>query len=50
MSAGGSTMVRGNTLTSNKGAPADESNFTNTGDTLNYPTDFDETYNNPMKA
>ena len=41
MSAGGGAMVRGNALTSNKGAPADEGNFTHTRDTLNYPTDFD---------
>ena len=33
MSAGGGAMVRGNALTSNKGAPTDESNFTHTGDT-----------------
>ena len=50
MSAGVGAMVRGNALTSNKGAPADESNFTNTEDTLKYPTDFDETYNNAKKA
>ena len=43
-------MVRGNALTSSKGAPADESNFTHTRDHLNYPTDFDETYNNAKKA
>ena len=50
MSAGGGAMVRVSALTSNKGAPADESNFTHTGDTLNYPTDFNETYNNAKKA
>ena len=50
MSAGSGAMVRGNALTSNKGAPADESNFTHTGDTLNYPADFHETYNNAKKA
>ena len=50
MSAEGGAMVRGNALTPNKGAPADESNFTHTGDTLNYLTDFDETYNNARKA
>ena len=50
MSAGGGAMVRGNALTSNKGAPADESNFTHTGNTLNYLTDFNETYNNARKA
>ena len=50
MSAGVGAMVRGNALTSNKGAPADESNFTHTGDTLNYPPDFNETYNNAKKA
>ena len=43
-------MGRGNALTSNKGAPADESNFTHTRDILNYPTDFNETYNNAKKA
>ena len=43
-------MVRGNGLTYSKGAPADKSNFTHTGDTLNYPTAFDETYNNAKKA
>ena len=32
MSAEGGGMVRENALTSNKGAPADESNFTHTGD------------------
>ena len=41
MSAGGGAMVKENALTSNKGAPAAQSNFTHTGDTLNYPTDFD---------
>ena len=50
MSAGGRAIVRGNALTSNKGAPTDKSNFTHTGDTLSYPTDFDETYNNAKKA
>ena len=43
-------MVRGNALTTSKGAPADESNFTHTRDNLNYPTDFDETYSNAKKA
>ena len=50
MNARGGAMVRGNAQTSNKGAPADESNFTNTEDTLKYPTDFDETYDNAKKA
>ena len=50
MSPGGGAMVRGNALTSNKGGPADESNFTHFGDTLNYTTDFDETYSNAKKA
>ena len=50
MSAGGGAMVRVSALTSNKGAPADESNFTHTGDTLNYTTDFDETYSSAKKA
>ena len=43
-------MVRGNALTSNKVASADKSNFTHTGDTLNYATDFDKTFNNAKKA
>ena len=50
MNARGSAMVRGNAQTSNKGAPADKSNFTNTEDTLKYPTDFNETYDNAKKA
>ena len=50
MNARGGAMVRGNAQTSNKGAPAHESNFTNTEDTLKYPTDFDETYDNAKKA
>ena len=49
MSAGGSAMVTENALTSNKGAPAAESNFTHIGDILNYLTDFDETYYNNVK-
>ena len=50
MSADGGAMVRGNALRSNKGAPADESNITHTGGTLNYSTDFDGTYNNAKKV
>ena len=34
-------MVKGNALTSNKEDPAYGSDFAHTGDTLNYPTDFD---------
>ena len=33
----GGAMVCGNTLSSNKGTPANKSLFTETGDTLNYP-------------
>ena len=50
MSAGGGDKVRGNALTSSKRALADESHFKHTGATLNYPIDFDETYNNAKKA
>ena len=37
MSAGGSAMVRGSTISSNKGAPANKNAFTEQGDSLNYP-------------
>ena len=50
LSAGGGAMVTGNMLTSNKVAPANESNFRITGDTLNYSMDFEDAYNNAEKA
>ena len=50
MSAGGGAMVRGNTLSSNKGATADESLFTETGDTLNYPRGYHDALQNTKKA
>ena len=46
MSAGGSAMVRGNTLLSNNGAPANEDAFTETGGSLNYPRNYNEAYKN----
>ena len=46
MSAGGSAMVRGNTLSSNKGAPANEGAFSETGGSLNYPRNYHEVYKN----
>ena len=39
-------MVRGNTLFSNKGAPADESSFRETEDTLNYPRGYHDALEN----
>ena len=42
MSAGSGAMVIGSMLTTRKGAPANESNFTKTGNTLNYPTNFED--------
>ena len=50
MSAGGGAMVRGNTLSSNKGAPADKSLFTETGDTLNDPGGYHDALQNTKKA
>ena len=40
VSVGGGAMVHGNTLSSNKGTPADKSLFTETGNTLNYPRGY----------
>ena len=39
-------MVRGNTLLSNNGAPANEDAFTETGGSLNYPRNYNEAYKN----
>ena len=50
MSASGGAMVRGNTLFPNKGAPADESSFTETEDTLNYPRGYHDALENTKKA
>ena len=50
MSAGGGAMVRGNTLSSNKGASADESLFTETRDSLNYPRGYHDALENMKKA
>ena len=46
MSAGGSAMARGNTLSSNKGAPANEGAFSETRGNLNYPKNYHEVYKN----
>ena len=43
-------MVLGNTVSSNKGAPADENLFTETGDTLNYPRGYHDALQNPKKT
>ena len=50
MSAGGGAMVRGNTLSSNKCAPTEESLFTKTRDTLNYPRVYHDALQNTKKA
>ena len=44
MSAGGSAMVRGGLLSSNKDAPTMEGTFTKRNDGVDYPRNFDETY------
>ena len=46
MSAGGGVIVCGSTLSSIKGAPADESSFTEIGDTLNYPKGYHDALEN----
>ena len=46
MSAGGSAMVRGSTISSNKGAPTDENAFTEQGNSLNYPRNYHDTLKN----
>ena len=46
MSAGGSAMVRGSAIPSNKGVPADENLFTEQRDPLNYPRNFDDAFKN----
>ena len=48
MSAGGSAMVRGGLLSSNKGAPAMEGAFTERNDGTDYLRNFDEAYNNVL--
>ena len=40
MSAGGSGMVRGNAISSNKGAPTNKNALTEQGDSLNYPRNY----------
>ena len=45
-SAGGSAMVMGNTLSSNKSVLANEGAFTERGSSLNYPRNYHETYKN----
>ena len=42
MSAGGSAMIRGSAIFSNKDASADENAFTEQGDYLNCPTNYHE--------
>ena len=49
MSTGAGAMVCRNTLSSNKGAPAGESSFTETGDTLNYPREYHDVLENTKK-
>ena len=44
MSAGGSAMVRGGLLSSNKGAPTLEGEFSKRNDGVDYPRNFDEAY------
>ena len=46
MSAGGSAMVRGSAISSNKGAPTDENAFTEQGDSLNYPKNYHDALKN----
>ena len=46
MSAGGSAMLRGGLLSSNKGAPTMEEEFTERNDRTDSPRNFDEAYNN----
>ena len=46
MSAGGSAMVRGGLLSSNKSAPTMEGAFTKRNDGVDYPRNFDEAYKN----
>ena len=46
MSAGGSAMVRGRAISSNKGAPTDENAFTEQGDSLNYPRNYHDALKN----
>ena len=46
MSAGGSAMVRGGLLSSNKGAPTMEGAFTERNDRTDSPRNFYEAYNN----
>ena len=50
MSTGGGAMVRKNNLSFNKGAPAHESSFTDTRDTLNYPRGYHDALQNMKKA
>ena len=50
MGVGGAAMVCGNTLSSNKGAPADETPFTETKDTLNYPGGYHNVLENTKNA
>ena len=46
MSSGGSAMVRGGAISSNKGAPADENLFTEQRNSLNYPRNYDDAFKN----
>ena len=46
MNAGGSAMVRGSTICSNKSAPANENASTEQGDSLNYPRNYYHTLKN----
>ena len=46
MSAGGSAMVRGGLLSSNKGAPTMEGAFTKKKDGVDYPRNFNEAHKN----
>lgn len=46
MSAGGGAMVRGNALTSNKEAPANETSFTKRNEVTDHPRNYVEAYKN----
>ena len=46
MSAGGGAMIRGSTISSNKGAPAREGAFTERNDRIDYSQCFNEAYKN----
>ena len=46
MSAGGSAMIRGSTISSNKGAPANKNSFAEQSDSLNYSRNYHDALKN----